>query len=74
MKKNLGSIDRTLRLLGAMAIIALYFTNQITGTAAIVLGIVAALLIGTSLTAHCPVYPLFGWSTRKKEQKAVTAH
>jgi len=69
MKKNLGSIDRTLRLLGAMAIVILYLTDQINGTAAILLGVVAALLIGTSLVAHCPVYPIFGWSTCKKEHK-----
>jgi len=74
MKKNMGSIDRALRLLGGLAIVILYFSGQITGTSAIVLGIVAILLIGTSLMAHCPAYPLFGWSTRKKEHKVVSTH
>ena len=72
MKKNLGSVDRAIRLLGAFAIVILYFTDQFSGTAAIVLGIMAALLIGTSLTAHCPVYPIFGFSTRKKDHKALS--
>jgi len=70
MKKNIGTLDRTLRLLAALAIILLYATGQLTGTTTIVLGIVALLLIGTSLTGYCPVYPLLKISTIKKDQKA----
>ena len=69
MKKNMGNIDRVVRLLGALAIIILYATGQITGTAAIFLGIVALLLIGTSLTSYCPAYPLLRISTIKRTQK-----
>jgi len=69
MKKNIGSTDRVLRLLGAMVIAILYGTAQITGTVAIVLGIIGVLLLVTSLMAYCPVYPLFGFSTRKMEKK-----
>lgn len=69
MKKNMGTVDRVVRLLGALAIIILYAAGQITGTAAIILGVVALLLIGTGLAGFCPAYPLFRISTVKKEPK-----
>ena len=51
-----------------VAIIAgLYFAGQITGTAAIVLGIVAVAFLVTSLIGWCPTYVPFGISTKKKE-------
>jgi hypothetical protein len=71
MKKNLGSIDRSIRLLGAMLIGILYFTGQITGTTALILGIVGILLAGTALLAFCPVYPIFDLSTRKREKSSL---
>ena len=65
MKLNMGPIDRTIRLAIAAIIAVLYFTGQITGTVAIVLGIVAILFLVTSLTGWCPGYLPFGISTRK---------
>lgn len=50
----------------AIAIGVLYFTEQINGTAAIILLILAAVLILTSLISVCPLYLPFGLSTRKK--------
>ena len=38
MKKNMGSMDKGIRIFLAVIIAILYFTNQITGVAAIVLG------------------------------------
>ncbi len=66
MKANLGTTDKAVRLLAAVAIGILYFMNVITGTAAIVLLIVAILLILTSLISFCPIYYLLGIKTRKK--------
>lgn len=70
MKKNMGTVDRTIRFLAALVIIGLYATGQLTGNTTIVLGIVALLLLGTSLTGFCPIYPLLKISTIKKDQKA----
>jgi hypothetical protein len=69
MKKNVGTIDKVIRLLIALVIIVLYFTNLVTGTLAVILFIVAALLILTSIIGICPVYLLFGLSTLKGEEK-----
>jgi hypothetical protein len=66
MKKNMGSIDRTVRVVLAVVVAILYFTDMITGTAAIILGIVAIVFLLTSLVGSCPAYLPFGLSTKKK--------
>ena len=67
MKKNMGNLDRSLRLLGAAILIVLYFLNVISGTLAIVSLVIAAMLIITSFISFCPLYLPFKISTRKKE-------
>jgi predicted PurR-regulated permease PerM len=67
MKRNMGQADRIIRLSVVAVIAALYFTGQITGTAAIILGIIAVAFLVTSLIGWCPSYVPFGISTRKKE-------
>jgi len=69
MKKNMGSIDRVLRVLVALVIGILYFTEQVSGTAAIILGLFAVIFLLTSFVGFCPLYLPFKLSTRK-EQKA----
>jgi hypothetical protein len=67
MKKNMGTIDKTIRILLALVIIVLYFTNIISGTLAIVGLIFSGIFILTSFISFCPLYLPFGISTRKKE-------
>lgn len=67
MKQNMGTIDKVVRILVALVIGGLYFANQISGTTAIVLLIVAGIFILTSFISFCPLYFPFGISTRKKE-------
>jgi DUF2892 family protein len=66
MTKNMGTADRVVRILIALAIAVLYFTGKISGTVAIVLEIVAIAFIVTSLVGWCPSYVPFGLSTRKR--------
>ena len=66
MKKNMGAIDRIIRAVLAVAIVGFYFAGSITGTAAIVLGVFAVILLLTSATGVCPLYGPFGISTLKK--------
>jgi len=70
MKQNMGVTDKIIRLIVVAVIAVLYFTGQITGTAAIVLGIIAVAFLVTSLIGWCPSYVPFGIST-KKEEKTV---
>lgn len=66
MKKNMGMADRIIRILAAVAIAILYFTNQISGTPAIILLVVAGVFILTSFISFCPLYLPFGIRTNKK--------
>jgi hypothetical protein len=65
MKKNMGTIDRTIRTLLAILVGVLYFMDVITGTTAIILGVFAIIFLGTSLISTCPLYMPFGITTRK---------
>jgi hypothetical protein len=69
MKKNMGTIDRVIRTLLAVIVAILYFTGQITGTAAIILGIFAVIFLITSAIGFCPLYVPFKFSTMKKGAK-----
>ncbi len=65
MKKNMGTVDKTIRIIVAIVIGVLYFTGQITGTAAIILGILAIVFLLTSIVGTCPLYLPVGLSTKK---------
>ena len=68
MKKNMGTADKIIRLVVVAIIAALYFAGQITGTAAIILGIVAVAFLMTSLIGWCPTYVPFGISTKEADK------
>lgn len=67
MKQNLGGTDRFLRVLAAAIIAVLYLTNQISGTAVIILGLLAIVFLLTSAMGFCPLYLPFKLSTKKPD-------
>jgi len=67
MKKNLGNVDRVLRIAYAVVVAILFFTKVISGISGIILLIVAGILALTSLVSFCPIYWTLGWRTSKKE-------
>lgn len=69
MKKNMGSADRVVRLLLAAVVVVLLATGAISGTLAVILGILAVIFVVTSAISFCPLYLPFGISTKKKSQK-----
>lgn len=68
MKKNMGTADKIIRILVAVIIGVLYFTNIITGKAAIVAGILAIVFLFTAFINFCPLYLPFGINTSKKRK------
>ena len=70
MKKNMGTIDRVIRTLIALAVGALYFTGQIGGLTAAVLGGLSVIFLLTSIVGSCPLYTLFGLSTCPVKSRA----
>ncbi|WP_158861455.1 YgaP family membrane protein [Lunatibacter salilacus] len=63
MKKNMGNPDRIVRTLLAIVAIYLYFGGIVTGTLGVILIVLAAVFLLTSLVSFCPLYSLVGLST-----------
>ena len=67
MKKNMGMTDKIIRTLIAVVMLVLYFTNVVTGTLGIVLIVISAVFLLTSLVSICPLYSILGISSKQKE-------
>lgn len=65
--KNIGLIDRTIRITLAAAILVIYITGIISGALAIVLIAIGAVLLLTALVSVCPLYMLFGITSTKHD-------
>jgi fatty acid desaturase len=63
MKKNMGSVDRVVRILIAIVVTVLYFTGVISGVLGIALLVIAGVFVLTSLVNFCPLYRIFGIKT-----------
>jgi hypothetical protein len=61
MKLNVGGIDRVLRILAGIVLIALAATSVIGPW-----GWIGLVLLLTGAVSFCPVYTLLGFSTSKK--------
>lgn len=66
MKQNIGTADKIIRMIIAIIVGVLIFTGAIKGTAALVLGILAAVFVLTALAGTCPLYIPFKISTKKQ--------
>jgi hypothetical protein len=66
MKKNMGNIDRLIRVMIALTAVVLYFTNRITGLVATFGLILSGIFILTSFIGFCPLYWPFNVCTNKK--------
>lgn len=65
MKKNMGGADKLIRIILAVVFSVLYFTGTVTGTAGIVLLVLGAVFLLTSVIGFCPLYTLVGINTCK---------
>lgn len=58
MKTNVGTLDRALRIIGGLALIALAFAGTIGPW-----GYIGILPLATALVGSCPAYTLLGVDT-----------
>jgi hypothetical protein len=65
MKNNMGSIDRIVRIVIVAGLVALYFTDIVTGLWGTVALVAASIFTLTSLVGFCPIYAIFGVKTCK---------
>lgn len=61
----MGTLDKGIRIIIAIAIALLYYFNVISGTLAYVLMAVAIIFLLTSFISFCPLYTLLGINTCK---------
>ncbi|MEJ2594034.1 MAG: DUF2892 domain-containing protein [bacterium] len=69
MKKNMGIADKVIRILLAVVFAVLYYTDVVTGTFGIILLILAAVFLLTSVFSFCPLYLPFGIRTKKTAEE-----
>lgn len=67
MKKNMGSIDKILRIIMAIIFSVLFFTKTIEGIFGYVLLGLGAVFLLTSIIGSCPLYLPLGINTCKKK-------
>lgn len=63
MKKNMGNADRAIRIILAIVFAVLSYTKVVTGTASVVLLVLAAVFVLTSVISFCPLYAVAGLNT-----------
>jgi len=68
MKKNMGVFDRSIRTIVALIIVVLIVIKALTGTIALILGILAAVFVLTAAIGFCPLYVPMKFSTLKKKE------
>ncbi|QNL22428.1 DUF2892 domain-containing protein [Hyphobacterium sp. CCMP332] len=66
MKKNVGVMDKLLRMSIVLIIGALYLVDAISGLPAIILGGIALYLTISSFIGFCILYKPFGYSSIEK--------
>jgi hypothetical protein len=63
MQKNVGTIDRAIRALAGLVLLAVYFTGGVQGTLGIVALVAGIVMLGTATIGWCPPYSLLGINT-----------
>ena len=72
MLKNVGPEDRVVRIVVGLGLALLVFLHVVDGVAAIILGVLAAVLVITGLLARCPIYKMIDVDTSIQEQPYST--
>ena len=68
MNKNVGTVDRIIRIILAVVILALLLLHQVSGGAAVLLGIIAVALAATGGMRVCPCYMRLNIKTNKDKE------
>ena len=64
MTVNQSSLDRGIRAALGIVLLLTWLLGWVTGTFAIVLGVVGIVLLATAAVGFCPLYRVLGVSTR----------
>ncbi len=69
MKKNVGNIDKLVRLLVALLAVITTYADQVTSPWTYVLYVVAAIMVLTAFVGTCPLWLMTGINTLKLKKK-----
>jgi hypothetical protein len=67
MKANMGSLDKAIRIIIAIAFAMLYITKTVVGTVGFVLLALGGVFLLTSIVSFCPLYTILGLNTNSKK-------
>ena len=67
MKPNMGTIDRIIRAIVGIALIALWSFDLLKGVSATIALVVGIVMLLTALLRWCPPYALFGINTGTRD-------
>ena len=65
MKKNMGALDKIIRISVAIIAALLVYFEVVQETLAYILMAIAVIFVLTSLVSFCPIYGIFGLNTCK---------
>jgi hypothetical protein len=68
-QRNLGRYDRIIRFVIGVAALGAWYFGVVAGTIAIVVGVAAIMLIGTSAAASCPLNSVANINTMSQKEK-----
>ena len=60
MERNVGTIDRVVRLIVSVLFIVANVTGWVTGIFGLVLAVFAGMLLSSVASGHCPLYAKLG--------------
>ena len=69
MKTNMGTLDKIIRVLVAIAAGLLVYFEVVQGVYSYILLAIVAIFLLTSLVGFCPIYGLFGINTCTVKKK-----
>ena len=63
MQKNIGTVDRVIRVVVGIAALATWYLGLVEGTLGIIVLVVGVVMIATAVLRWCPPYALIGLNT-----------
>ena len=69
MERNVGTIDRVVRLVVAVLLIVANVMGWVTGIAGLVLAVFAGMLLSSVASGHCPLYAKLGIKRRFNQNR-----
>ncbi len=63
MKKNMGTVDRLIRVVLAVVASGLYISGMVTGLAGVGVMVLGGIFLAVSFLGFCPLYAIFGIKT-----------